>query len=79
MNSAHPLAASARIVGTVVKRKEDPHLLTGDGRYVDDVVVPGMVHAHFVRSDVSGGASSASTPRPHAQPPGSSRSSPRRS
>ena len=55
MNSAHPLAASARIVGTVVNRKEDPRLLTGDGRYVDDVVVPGMVHAHFVRSDVARG------------------------
>ena len=55
MNSAHPLAASARIVGTVVNRKEDPRLLTGDGRYVDDVVVPGMVHAHFVRSDIARG------------------------
>ena len=55
MNSAHPLAASARIVGTVVNRKEDPRLLTGDSRYVDDVVVPGIVHAHFVRSDVARG------------------------
>jgi CO/xanthine dehydrogenase Mo-binding subunit len=30
MNIAHPLAPSARIVGTVVNRKEDPRLLTGD-------------------------------------------------
>ena len=71
MNSAHPLAASARLVGTVVSRKEDPRLLTGDGRYVDDVVVPGMLHAHFVRSDVARGASSASTSRPLARRPGS--------
>src|SRR4029453_4392370 len=28
----------------------DPRLLTGRGRYVDDVTVPGMLHAHFVRS-----------------------------
>ena len=50
-----PLAPSARLVGTVVPRKEDPRLLTGAGRYVDDVDVPGMVHAHFVRSDVARG------------------------
>jgi carbon-monoxide dehydrogenase large subunit len=55
MNIAHPLAPSARIVGTVVNRKEDPRLLTGEGRFVDDVVVPGMVHAHFVRSDIARG------------------------
>ncbi|HEX4530897.1 MAG TPA: xanthine dehydrogenase family protein molybdopterin-binding subunit [Acidimicrobiia bacterium] len=55
MNTAHPLAPSARLVGTVVNRKEDPRLLGGAGRYVDDVVVPGMVHAHFVRSDIARG------------------------
>ena len=49
------LAPSARAVGTTIPRKEDPRLLTGHGRYVDDVVVPGMVHAHFVRSDVPRG------------------------
>ena len=31
-------------------RVEDPRLLTGRGSYVDDVTVPGMLHAHFVRS-----------------------------
>ena len=50
-----PLAPSARFVGTAVARTEDPRLLAGHGRYVDDVVVPGMVHAHFVRSDVARG------------------------
>ena len=49
------LPASARLVGTAVRRKEDPRLLTGRGRYVDDVVVPGMFHAHFLRSDVARG------------------------
>jgi carbon-monoxide dehydrogenase large subunit len=40
-------------VGQAVLRKEDPRLLTGRGRYTDDVTLPGMLHAHFVRSDVA--------------------------
>src|SRR4051812_5855724 len=39
-----------RFVGERVARVEDPRLLTGRGRYVDDVVLPHMVHAAFVRS-----------------------------
>ncbi len=38
------------IIGASVKRKEDPRLLTGTGRYVDDVHLPGMLHAVIVRS-----------------------------
>ncbi len=49
------LAPSSRLVGTRINRKEDPRLLTGRGRYVDDVVVPGMVHVAFARSDVARG------------------------
>ena len=41
------LAPSSRLVGTRINRKEDPRLLTGRGRYVDDVVVPGMLHVAF--------------------------------
>ncbi len=33
-----------------VPRTEDPRLLRGGGRYVDDVVLPRMAHAVFVRS-----------------------------
>jgi aerobic carbon-monoxide dehydrogenase large subunit len=47
------LAASARLVGTRVDRKEDPRLLTGRGQYVDDVVIPGMLHVAFARSDLA--------------------------
>ncbi len=43
-------AIAGRFVGTRVARVEDPRLLTGAGSYVDDVVVAGMLHAHFVRS-----------------------------
>ena len=36
--------------GASVKRKEDPLLLTGRGRYVDDIALPGMLHAAVLRS-----------------------------
>jgi carbon-monoxide dehydrogenase large subunit len=42
-----------RFVGSPVKRREDPRILTGRGRYVDDVVVPGMLHVAFVRSPLA--------------------------
>jgi aerobic carbon-monoxide dehydrogenase large subunit len=42
---------AARFVGQSVTRKEDRRLLTGHGRYVDDVVVPGMLHGAFLRSE----------------------------
>src|SRR5579862_9310330 len=39
-----------RLVGARVRRVEDPRLLTGKGRYIDDVTYPGMLHAAFLRS-----------------------------
>lgn len=39
-----------RYTGASIKRSEDPRILTGTGRYIDDVRVPGMLHAAFVRS-----------------------------
>ncbi|MDQ2709599.1 MAG: hypothetical protein M3Z25_19105 [Actinomycetota bacterium] len=42
---------AGRNVGSRVKRLEDLRLLTGRGRYVDDVVVVlDMLHAAFLRS-----------------------------
>src|SRR5215213_1746043 len=41
---------ASRLVGASVKRKEDRRLVTGAGRYVDDLDRPGLVHAAFVRS-----------------------------
>jgi len=38
------------LVGAAVRRKEDPNLLVGRGRFVDDIVVPGAVFMMFVRS-----------------------------
>ena len=39
-----------RAFGARIKRVEDPRLLRGDGRYIADLKVHGMVHAAVVRS-----------------------------
>ena len=44
-----------RYTGASVKRSEDPRILTGAGRYIDDVKLPGMLHAAFVRSPLAHG------------------------
>ncbi|MGH9001229.1 MAG: xanthine dehydrogenase family protein molybdopterin-binding subunit [Acidimicrobiia bacterium] len=48
-------AVAGKLVGSRMKRVEDRRLLTGQGTYIDDVVVPDMLHAAFLRS-----------PHPHA-------------
>ncbi len=40
-----------KYVGQRMTRTEDPKLLTGQALFVDDVQVPGMLHAAFLRSD----------------------------
>src|SRR4051794_35919803 len=37
-------------VGQAIRRKEDPPLITGRGRYVDDIQLAGTLHAAIVRS-----------------------------
>jgi carbon-monoxide dehydrogenase large subunit len=39
-----------RVVGTSVLRKEDGELVTGQGKYTDDLSLPGMLHMVVVRS-----------------------------
>ena len=41
---------SPRFVGRSMLRREDHRLLTGRGQFVADLVLPGMLHAVFVRS-----------------------------
>ena len=43
-------ATAARWVGERIPRIEDQRMITGHGRYIDDLDKPGMVHAAFVRS-----------------------------
>src|SRR5215471_18416301 len=42
--------APDRLFGKSIKRREDPRFITGRGNYVDDVRLPGMTYAAFVRS-----------------------------
>ena len=39
MTAVEP-SAGAKWVGQALRRKEDPRMITGQGRYVDDVVLP---------------------------------------
>ena len=41
------------MIGQRVRRREDPRFITGKGRYVDDLELPGALHAAFVRSDLA--------------------------
>ncbi|HEU5003579.1 MAG TPA: molybdopterin cofactor-binding domain-containing protein [Actinomycetota bacterium] len=42
-----------KFIGERVLRKEDPKLLTGQGRYLDDLTLPGMVWMSVVRSPLA--------------------------
>src|SRR5687768_16128948 len=44
-----------KLVGSRVKRREDPRLIQGKATYVDDVKIPGLMHMAFKRSDVAHG------------------------
>src|SRR5262249_60536621 len=48
-----PPPAPPRHVGESVHRVEDKRILTGTGRYLDDIVLPGMLHGVFVRSPLA--------------------------
>ena len=45
----------AGLIGARIPRLEDGALLIGKGRFIDDIVLAGVLHAAFVRS-----------PHPHA-------------
>src|SRR3981081_2387868 len=48
--------AISQMIGAKIHRREDPHLITGGGRYVEDLVRPGTLTMAVVRS-----------PHPHAR------------
>lgn len=43
--------AISQMIGASIKRREDPKLVTGTGRYVDDVPQTAVLHMHVVRSN----------------------------
>ncbi len=44
---------TTRYFGAPIKRNEDARLLSGQALFVDDVELPGMLHAAFLRSNVA--------------------------
>src|SRR5689334_4222971 len=48
--------AISQMIGARIHRREDPHLITGGGRYVEDLIRPGTLTMAIVRS-----------PHPHAK------------
>ena len=44
-----------KLVGSRVKRREDPRLIQGRATYVDDIKIPGLQHIAFKRSDIAHG------------------------
>src|SRR6266581_4591731 len=42
--------ATAKLLGASIKRREDPRFITGKGHYTDDLTLPGITYAAFVRS-----------------------------
>ncbi|MBB4689495.1 xanthine dehydrogenase family protein molybdopterin-binding subunit [Amycolatopsis jiangsuensis] len=44
-----------RWIGAPVRRREDPRLVTGRGRFLDDIHLTGLLHAGFVRATVAHG------------------------
>jgi aerobic carbon-monoxide dehydrogenase large subunit len=45
-----PVKTRENLMGKPLKRREDPRLITGTATYTDDMQLPGMQHACFVRS-----------------------------
>ncbi len=38
------------VIGQSIKRREDPRLITGEAKYLDDLQLPGLTHAAILRS-----------------------------
>src|SRR5690606_26344573 len=47
------IPGASPVVGKSVPRREDGALITGAGSFVDDIRLPGMLHAAFVRSPLA--------------------------
>jgi carbon-monoxide dehydrogenase large subunit len=45
--------SSRNLIGQAIVRREDLPLITGRGRFTDDVTLPGMLHAYLVRSPLA--------------------------
>lgn len=41
---------TTKAFGASIKRKEDPRLITGEAKYLEDLQMPGLLHAAILRS-----------------------------
>jgi carbon-monoxide dehydrogenase large subunit len=62
--------AQARVLGRDVARLEDETLIRGAGRFADDIALPGMLHAAFLRSPHAHAAITRIDPSAAAAMPG---------
>lgn len=44
------MVAAQKIIGSSIKRREDPRLITGEAKYLEDIQLPGLLHAAILRS-----------------------------
>jgi aerobic carbon-monoxide dehydrogenase large subunit len=62
--------AVSRLVGARIQRREDPRLITGHGRYVDDISLPGTLHMAVMRSPYAHASINSIATEPAASMPG---------
>ena len=62
--------AVTTMIGAKIHRREDPRLVTGHGRYVDDMTRPGMLHMSVVRSPFAHARIRSIDPGPAKSAPG---------
>ncbi len=60
----------AHVLGARVRRREDPRLITGTATYVDDIILPGMLHLAIVRSPQAHASITAIDAAPARRAPG---------
>jgi carbon-monoxide dehydrogenase large subunit len=54
MTATHPRTTpEVGGIGHSVRRKEDSRFIQGRGNYLDDIVLPGMLHMAILRSPVA--------------------------
>src|SRR5216684_8969326 len=65
------MSVVTRHLGKPLKRKEDPRLIQGLAHYVDDIVLPGLLHVAILRSPYAHAKiRSVDASKPHGPPGG---------
>ncbi|OEV04288.1 xanthine dehydrogenase family protein molybdopterin-binding subunit [Streptomyces oceani] len=68
--TTEPKPSDGSLIGASVARQEDPRLVSGRGRFTDDLRLPGMLYAQFVRSRVAHGTVTSLDLAPVLEVPG---------